>query len=108
MRACNRRTRFLVRPAALSLTVILSMTAVASAHPLEGGVTPANLWRSWTFEPAVAVLLTLAAGAYAAGIARLRGSPGGATAVRGREIAAFATGWLVTAVALVSPLDAAG
>jgi len=96
------------RAAALSVIVVLIMTAAASAHPLEGGVTPANLWRSWTFEPAVAVLLTLAAVVYAAGIARLRRAPGGTAALRGREIAAFAAGWLVTGVALVSPLDAAG
>src|SRR5215218_7280188 len=103
---CARRG--MARTAALSVIMTLVMTASASAHPLEGGVTPGNLWRSWTLEPAVAVLLTLAAVVYAVGIARLRRAPGGAAAFRGREIAAFAAGWLVTAVALVSPLDAAG
>jgi putative membrane protein len=98
----------MVWTATVCLIVTSAMTAVASAHPVEVGVTPGNLWRSWTFEPAVVVLLTSAAIIYGVGIARLRRAPGGGAAVRARETAAFAGGWLVTALALASPLDAAG
>src|SRR5215212_6361711 len=100
MRACSRTaaTSCLVLPAAASLR----------AHPVEGGTTPANVWHAWTLEPGVVLSLVITAALYAAGVARLKRAPGGGTAVSGREIAAFAAGWLVTAAALVSPIDAAG
>ena len=88
--------------------VLLGAASRASAHPVESQVTPATVWQTWTFEPGVVVMLVGLAVAYAIGASRLRRAPGGAAVLGVREIAAFAAGWLATAAALVSPIDAAG
>jgi putative membrane protein len=74
----------------------------------EGVLTPEQVWRAWSFEPAVMVALALAAGLYWQGVASLRRSAGTGRGVRRWEIAAFIAGWLTVAVALLSPLHRLG
>src|SRR3954466_7443420 len=91
-------------------TVVLSAASASTAfaHPVEGGATPETIWRSWTLEPLVVMLLVATALIYTVGVVRLRRAPGGGRAVHRWHVVAFAAGWVTTAVALVSPLDAAG
>ena len=98
-----------VRAAAIAAGVILlGAASPASAHPVDSHVTPGTVWQTWTFEPGVVLMLVGLAAVYAIGASRLRRAPGGAAVLGVREIAAFAAGWLATAAALVSPIDAAG
>jgi putative membrane protein len=78
----------------------------ALAHPVVG-LTPASLWTTWSWEPAVVIVLILTGALYANGLRRLwRKSPG--AGIRIWEAASFATGWTAAALALVSPLHALG
>ena len=81
--------------------------ALASAHSL-AGESAAAPHVGWSFEPWVVALLVVAAGLYALGLARLWPRAGSGRAVHTRRAFAFAAGWLATAAALVSPLDALG
>ena len=67
-------------------------------------VTRSELFRTWTFEPALLVTLVVAAALYARGTRRLRQRITG-TKRLGRALA-FYGGLAVLAVALMSPLDA--
>ncbi|MBV9891377.1 MAG: cytochrome c oxidase assembly protein, partial [Rhizobacter sp.] len=60
----------------------------------------------WPIEPWVLGLLTVAAGLYALGIARVRRQATTGRAVHTRGAVAFTAGWVVTAAALLGPLDA--
>jgi putative membrane protein len=63
--------------------------------------SPAALWLSWNFDPVLVGALAALACLYALGCTRLDQGGGGRGA---GEKAAFYTGWLMTALALVSPL----
>jgi caa3-type cytochrome oxidase assembly factor Caa3/CtaG len=63
--------------------------------------SPAALWLSWNFDPVLVGALAALACLYALGCTRLDQGGGGRGA---GEKAAFYTGWLITALALVSPL----
>jgi cytochrome c oxidase assembly factor CtaG len=63
-------------------------------------MSPHDALRTWSFDPGVLILLALAGLLYA------RGS--GANRVGSSTVASFWGGWALVAVALVSPLDAAG
>ena len=77
-------------------------SAAAHAHVPTAGA--AIDW--WPIEPWVVALLALAAALYAIGIARIwRHATTGRT-VHARHALAFAAAWLVTAAALLGPLDA--
>jgi putative membrane protein len=80
--------------------------AAAIAHPL-ATVTPANLWASWSWEPAVVVTLLVTGALYAVGVGRLWSISVG-VGIRRWEASAFGVGWLAIALALVSPLHALG
>ena len=58
----------------------------------------------WSFEPAVIIGLALSAGLYFGGLLRLWRSAGRDRGIRGWEAAAFGVGWMVLAIALISPL----
>lgn len=73
-------------------------------RPLE----PHDLWRAWTFEPVTVVLLGVSGWLYARGLGRLWRAAGAGRGVRRREAWSFAGGWLVLALALLSPLHALG
>ena len=70
-------------------------------------IGPEDLWRGWSFPPGVVIGLGLSGALYLIGLMRLR-RRGRAQAVRGRETACFAAGWLVLALALLSPLHEVG
>jgi cytochrome c oxidase assembly factor CtaG/cytochrome c2 len=77
------------------------------AHPGQP-LAPLHLWSAWGFEPGIIGPLVVAAGLYAAGIRALWRSAGTGHGVRRRDAAAFALGWLILALALVSPLHRLG
>jgi putative membrane protein len=82
-----------------------SLIAVAHAgEPLR----PHDLWTAWTFEPWTVAALVISGGLYARGLRRLWHAAGRDRGVRINEAAAFALGWLIVAVSLMSPLHALG
>ncbi|WP_342451200.1 cytochrome c oxidase assembly protein [Piscinibacter koreensis] len=84
--------------------LLAACPALAFAHAAEAG-RPAL---AWTFEPWVIALLALSGGAYAVGVARLWSHAGAGRGLGARAAAAFACGWIVLVIALVSPVDALG
>jgi putative membrane protein len=84
-----------------------SLTLFTFAHDGQS-LAPHDLWSAWSFEPAVLILLALAAGAYVRGLVALWRSAGAGAGIRRGEAAAFAAGWLVLLLSLVSPLHRLG
>jgi cytochrome c oxidase assembly factor CtaG len=79
--------------------------ASAAAHAHVPAAAAADIdW--WPFEPWVIALLALAAALYAVGFARVWRHATTGRAVHARHALAFAAAWLVTAAALLGPLDA--
>jgi putative membrane protein len=91
-----------VRLPVLGLDVLTSVLA----HP-EAPIRPRDLWHAWSFAPGVVLGLAASGGLYTIGLVRLR-HRGRAQASRGVEVACFATGWVVLALALMSPLHQLG
>ena len=92
----------MVRLAAL---LLLMIAAPAWAH---AGHSHAAETISWTWDPGVTVPLGLSAGCYGLGFARLfRRAKGGRQGLL-RNAVLFAGGWLLLALAVVSPLHEAG
>lgn len=79
----------------------------ALAHPGRAP-EPHDLATAWTWEPGSVVLLVVTGGLYAMGLRRLWARAGVGRGVSRRAAWAYALGWLVLAVALVSPLHAMG
>ena len=69
---------------------------------------PHDLWTAWTFEPVTIAALLLSLWLYARGLERLWHAAGKGRGVRRREAWAFAAGWTLLALALLSPLHALG
>jgi cytochrome c oxidase assembly factor CtaG len=84
----------------------LAVPRVAWAHP-GAAIAPHDLWGAWTFEPLPVLGLVVSAALYGRGLARLWRA-GRRQGVRGWEAASFVAGWLLLALALVSPLHALG
>jgi putative membrane protein len=96
-----------LRRQALSAALGCLLPVVAGAHadaPAAGRI--ADL--PWSFEPWVLISLALSAGLYAVGVLRLWQQAGKGRGVHAGQAAAFASGWLVLALALVTPLDPLG
>jgi putative membrane protein len=83
------------------------LPAAAIAHPLARG-SRGTIVYTWSFEPWVVFCLAASAGLYALGLARLWRRAGRGHGVGAWQAAAFAAGWLVLVLALVSPLDSLG
>jgi cytochrome c oxidase assembly factor CtaG/cytochrome c2 len=98
----HRRLRGLFAAAAASILV----AKPALAHPA-AALAPGNLWVTWTWEPGVVLPLLATALLYGVGLRRLWSMDVG-VGIRRWQAAAFAGGWLVLAIALVSPLHALG
>ncbi len=71
-------------------------------------LSPATLWRAWTFEPVVLGGLGVAAAWYAWGVRSLWRAAGRGRGIGDTQVWAFCGGLLTLVVALVSPLDAMG
>jgi len=85
------------------------MTAAPVLPAHEGlPLAPHHLWRAWSFDTAVIVLLALSAALYVRGVRALWRSAGPGHGVRRWEAAAFAGGWIMLLLALVSPLHQLG
>ena len=67
-----------------------------------------GIWSAWSLEPVVFTALLVAALFYARGLGRLWAASYRGAAVRPWEAASFAAGWIVVAIALMSPLHAMG
>jgi cytochrome c oxidase assembly factor CtaG len=89
------------------LGAIAACPQLVFAHSRQSLATQ-ELWRAWTFEPLVVVLLALSFGLYALGIARVWSAAQPGAGVRRWRAASFTIGWLALAVALLSPLHALG
>lgn len=83
---------------------LLAPCGVVSAHVLSDPAAPQASTPEWW----VLLCLGLSLLMYAIGLLRLRQRTRGGRAVRLREAAYFIGGWIALAVALASPLDAAG
>ncbi|HEX2256663.1 MAG TPA: cytochrome c oxidase assembly protein [Afifellaceae bacterium] len=80
-----------------------------AAEPAAAHVGPGDGdWPGWSSDPLVTLPLALAAFAYGQGVWRLWRAAGWGSGVRLWQAGAFASGWLVLALALVSPLDGLG
>jgi putative membrane protein len=93
----------------LSALPAFSAPSASTAYAHDGRpLAPHDLWSAWSFEPVVVMCLAVSAWLYLRGVRALWLSAGQDHGVRRWEVAAFATGWLVLAVALVSPLHRLG
>ncbi len=84
------------------------MTAFALLVHEGAPLAPHDLWGAWSWEPAVLAGLGLTAVLYARGMHRLRARTGRRVDARRREAVSFWAGWVVLAIALVSPLHPLG
>jgi cytochrome c oxidase assembly factor CtaG len=73
-----------------------------------GAVTPEHFWTAWTFEPLVILGLGASAVVYAIGSHRLRARVPDHYPLEGWQAASFWAGWMVLALALLSPLHVLG
>ena len=96
------RTAWRLAPAAIG-----AVARPVAAHSLDAGAHP-HAALPWSFEPWVLALLALSAALYAVGLWRLWRHAGIARGVEATQAVAFAAGWGVLVVALVSPLDPLG
>jgi hypothetical protein len=78
---------------------------IVFAH-LGAPLRPHDLWTAWTFEPVTIAALLLSLWLYTRGLERLWHAAGKGRGVRRREAWAFAAGWTLLALALLSPLHA--
>jgi putative membrane protein len=101
-------SRVFPRAAVTALTALTAFTA-RSAFAHDGQpLAPHDLWSAWSWDAAVLVPLGISAWLYSRGVLALWRNAGPGHGVRHWEAAAFAVGWLMLAVALVSPLHQLG
>lgn len=94
-----------LRGALLLLGVLAASWAGAHALP---GFEHRPLWQAWSRQAWLWVLWLGSGALCFAGIARLWRQAGVGAGIRRWQAASFAVGWLATAVAVLSPLDALG
>ena len=80
------------------------MLAVHEGLPL----APHDVWRAWSLEPGPLLLIAATAALYALGSRRLTAGSSRPSPARRRHAAAFWSGWVLLAAALLSPLHAMG
>jgi len=88
------------------LSVVANGTAWA--HPGEVHISPQNWPTAWSWEPGVVIPLALTAVLYVVGVIRIYSRNRRTPAISRWRVAAFALGWIVLAIALVSPLHKLG
>jgi putative membrane protein len=92
-----------------AIAAILTLMAPRQAFAHEGiPLAPHDLWRAWTFEPGVVALLLASAAIFIVGMLKLRARASRWPARFTPSALAFALGWVVLALSLVSPLHALG
>jgi putative membrane protein len=96
----------MVPVALLRLSAAAAALCALPALGHDPGGTP--LAQAWNLDPWVSLPLAASAVLYAAGLARLWARAGPGRGVTRMHAARFGGGWLLLAVALVSPLDALG
>ena len=87
--------------------MLLAPAAHAMAHDGQA-LAPHDLWSAWTFEPGVIIGLAVTAGLYSFGLVRLWQAAGVGRGIRRWEAAIFGVGWLLLALALISPIHRLG
>ena len=100
MRSCASR-------AAIALLALTLAIEPAHAH-LAAESIPGQLWTSWNPEWWLWLSLGLAGWLYARGVHRLWRAATPNAGITRLQVSAFAIGWLVLVIALLSPLDAMG
>ena len=94
-----------------STTMAATLSALCASPVLAHDartLVPHDLWGAWSFEPLVIVSLMVSAGLYLRGLHALWLKAGRGHGIRCWQAGSFAAGWLVLAVALVSPLHRLG
>ncbi|MFL5403449.1 MAG: cytochrome c oxidase assembly protein [Gemmatimonadales bacterium] len=95
-------------PVSGGITALAAFSAAAALAHDGQPLTPHDLWGAWSFEPGIAIPLLIAGLAYLKGLRAIWRSAGTGRGIQRREAAAFAGGWLVLLLALVSPLHQLG
>jgi cytochrome c oxidase assembly factor CtaG len=80
----------------------LLLPSASWAHPSGSKISPQNLWSAWSYEPLTIALLVLTAALYVFGLRQMKTQP------PRWQIASFATGIVVLALTLLSPLHQLG
>lgn len=92
----------------LVLTLALLAPGVALAHGADLPIGPHDLWHHWTFDAVVLAPLLVGHWLYGRGVLRLWARAGHGRGIQPWQVASFAAGELVLAIALISPLDGLG
>lgn len=92
---------------AVPTALVAGTPRVALAHP-GAPLEPHDLLAAWSADPLILVPLAIFALAYAYGVSELWRASGTGRGVRRSGVACFAGGWLLLALALLSPLHALG
>jgi cytochrome c oxidase assembly factor CtaG len=89
---------------------VVGSTTLASPAFAHDGKPPAphDLWSSWSLEPVAILLLGLSLGLYVRGTRRVWRAAGRGRGTRSIDVMAFAAGWMVLALAILSPIHAVG
>jgi len=93
----------------LLLTCLTALAATLAFSPVSahgGAHTEAAGWSSWLFDPAVAIILAIAAALYLGGLGRMLSRPAGRWPVSKWRVVSFACALGVIWLALLSPIDA--
>jgi cytochrome c oxidase assembly factor CtaG len=94
------------RASRLAFLALFVAAQPALAHTGNGAA--GDLWSLWDWDPLVLIGLALGGGLYALGVARVWSRAGVGRGIHSWQVAAFAGGLLVLAVALLSPVAGLG
>lgn len=88
----------------LTFGVTLYVVSAAAAHAHAGSLSsPGAWWRLWSWDPEVVTAVFLIGAVYASGLRALRRATRSPRKLQ-REARCYAGGWLLLAIALISPL----
>ncbi|MBB1600437.1 cytochrome c oxidase assembly protein [Variovorax sp. UMC13] len=106
LHGATRRVAYAVR---LTMSgAALTLSGIACAHVIDPSASPAA-WLQWSLDPFVLCVLAIGLVLYALGYRQLRSRSHARSRVqRERQGMAFAGGWVLLLIALVSPLDGLG
>ena len=95
------------RAAVVATLLVAASPATLSAHT-GVPIAPHDLWSAWTWSLPISVPLVLTLVLYVVGTRALWAQAGVGRGIKRWQAAAFGAGWLVLAIALLSPLHALG